>query len=161
MRDLGPACNAHLLNLSTGSDVTWAYWKVLNERTGSDPSALTYILRQQIINKETVKIVNNILGQDPEDTDPPDLPMFKDLQPGSEEFFAMVNSPNVIGTVYMLRDYVNSLKRKTIQSIRIAKLPRPPGKAVQWSNGTPITMRPMICLVIKFEPYQTGAVETA
>lgn len=44
------------------------------------------------------------------------------LKPGDDAFYALLATPNVIGTVYMLMNYTNAIGRKTISEISYFRL---------------------------------------
>lgn len=88
----------------------------------SSPANLYYILQQQINNKHTMATIEKILAQNPSPGVLADQPIIQTVEAGSDAFYALLKTSNVIGTVYMLMNYVNGTGRKNIKSIVIAKL---------------------------------------
>lgn len=98
-----------------GSDVTWKYYKVVCRREAKDPKGLKWILQEGIFNSKTNAVQNYIVKKKYGDGTREER---NDVwYPGSDEFLALLTTPNVVGTVYMLMQHVNEIGRKSIRSI--------------------------------------------
>lgn len=86
-------------------------------RLGGDPKGLRFILQDNIANPTTEGIQYQIAKRRRPPNVPSHRPQFDDLLPGEDDFYALLGSPNVVGTVYMLIRNANALGRKTIKRI--------------------------------------------
>lgn len=82
-------------DMETGSDITWATWQGICEATRrTSPAALTRILQRDIRNDQTQDIMDYAItllwGDEASEND-----RYNELKPGSDEFFALLQTPNV------------------------------------------------------------------
>lgn len=107
------------------SDLTWSVWVEKCRAQGKPPSGLKLIIKDRVTNRQTESIIEKATLDQKEVQEDTDV-YSATLSPSSEgvlgeAFFAMLGSPNVIGVVYMLMDYINGVGRKTIKNIGLKK----------------------------------------
>lgn len=89
----------------------------------TDPSELYWIFRQYITNVYTQRIMDRIFSDTQYTSLPADESYITTVRPGEEAFLALLKTPNVVGPVYMLMDYPNGLRRKTVKDIIVKTSP--------------------------------------
>lgn len=94
------------------SDVMWAFWKTWS----TDPSVLQYIIQVMIGDGQTSGILNHFAGGRRGD-DGQGRPLVSTWTRDDDAFYALLQSPNGIGVVWMLTDYASSMDYKTVTKI--------------------------------------------
>lgn len=115
---------------TTGSDVSYALWKTLCKHEDLPTKNLRYILHNDVLNSDTTTLINDLVAKldirlASEDSFTRSFtPSVNPSSIADEAFFVFLQTPNVIGTLYMLMTYVQGLGRKTIKSIGVWKGPK-------------------------------------
>lgn len=100
--------------LSRWSDLTFLQWQSM---ASGNVGNLQYIVHTSISNKATIGIIDYVTG---DQLDGPDV-MFM-FEPGSENFKALLGTPNAVETPYLLGERKRQLEWKTIKSVRVFKM---------------------------------------
>lgn len=104
------------------SDVTYQTWRSTCATHGVNPNALQWIVQDHITNDVTANIIDKAI-ESAAFLERPDRPQAREsFEPGDDEFFALLSTPNVVGSVYMLMHYVVSLGRKSIKEIGVYRI---------------------------------------
>ncbi|KAG7008294.1 hypothetical protein G7Y79_00006g019140 [Physcia stellaris] len=100
------------------SDIVWIVWASL-AKTDTEASSLKYIFRHDIINEETIFVIEEIFGVSRRNfPDGEEWPGRK-LVPNEESFWAVLGTPHGRGIAYLIRDHPNELPGKSIESINV------------------------------------------
>ncbi|KAJ5832039.1 hypothetical protein N7474_000350 [Penicillium riverlandense] len=106
------------------SAVMWVVWQAACGHLKIDPSTLSYVFQDEIINTET----NSTLATAAADRmgeDAAGNPLITTWTPDDDAFYAALATPNGIGTLFFLKDYSIALDRQTIKSISVFYEPEP------------------------------------
>lgn len=92
----------------------WEYARVARTHNIS-PQRIKGIVRHQITNEDTIGIIKEIYEREKKDRTKHDI----SIEPLSDEFFALLGTPNGSATMYMLGDHPQAIGKKAIGSILI------------------------------------------
>lgn len=93
------------------TDIVFPLWRQVTREQGKRVSDLTYVMQEAIMNDDTETMLREIV---------PDYKGSRDFyrfNPSNDDFYALLQSPNVIGSAYLCINYATSLEFKTIKSI--------------------------------------------
>ena len=102
------------------SDVVFAIWQKACENATAPPSQLRYLIRETILNWDTVQIAKRIADLNPIPSEV--FPQGKTR----DAFRALIGSPNGVGVVYLLMQHKSVLGFKSIKKIVINNIERRP-----------------------------------
>ncbi|KAJ5902890.1 hypothetical protein N7495_003418 [Penicillium taxi] len=92
------------------SDIAWLVWVQQCSLQNTLPSQLGYIIQEAIANDDTTTLLDEITrGMAKEEKD---KPVVFTWTPQDEEFYALLGSPNGIGTAFLSINYPNALGLK-------------------------------------------------
>lgn len=95
------------------SDVTFPIWKEYCEGDGIAPGDLEYIIEDTVINKDTTDIINQIIPA----SQRRHLDFSKVFTRDNPDFYALLATPNAIGSAYICINYATSMRYKRVASI--------------------------------------------
>ncbi|KAI9653897.1 MAG: hypothetical protein M1831_005582 [Alyxoria varia] len=102
--------------LSLGEALFWEYDK-LAKKDSEDIKKMKYHFRHSITNDLTQKIIDEVYKRLEKDRSKEAL----EIKPTSDEFFALLGTPNGRATAVMLKDHPVALGKKNINSCKILK----------------------------------------
>ncbi|KAL8735480.1 MAG: hypothetical protein Q9181_002802 [Wetmoreana brouardii] len=98
------------------SDVAFAMWEAVTSFSGLDIKKLRYIAQSSINHVVTLSIIQHLVEGQPKQV--------KVLEPNMEGFFAILGTPNGVGSVNLLMEHKRQLGTKTIaQAVVFGKTP--------------------------------------
>jgi hypothetical protein len=104
-----------LPDIRAWSDVTFLEWQRQALVSGQDVQQLKYVIRYEIINEDTCRIIEEAAGEDQIPTPWPGLTESMSEEKGR----AILGTPNGLGIAYMLATHKSHFGEKTIESVRV------------------------------------------
>lgn len=137
MNHMGPKVGIMIAEYNQGIDASgqrapdrWSevVWKSWTDETYADrilASNLRYVVQESIINLDTQAILDEVTRdqKNSENGDNPDDVFVYEFTPDDEDFYAILSSPNCIGTARIAMNYPNGLGSKTVSMIRVFNIP--------------------------------------
>lgn len=105
---------AECIGLHISDILFWEYGRIATTHNIS-PEKIKGIVRHQITNQQTKGIIEEIYKREKKDPTKHDI----SIDPLTDEFYALIGTPNGAAVAYMLGDYPQAIGKKTIGPIMI------------------------------------------
>lgn len=102
------------------SDIVWYFWVIFCKAQNVHPSALRWVYRHEIENVDTKRIFFEVMSAN-YGTEADFESIVLPLTPQDPDFYPVLRSPNVIGTLYLLSDHLQIIGRKSISRFELSQ----------------------------------------
>ncbi|KAJ5908524.1 hypothetical protein N7495_001206 [Penicillium taxi] len=109
----------HLVKLKKWSDVTFLEWQHLCSNDGLSPSRLKWVIRSKINSYDTLSIIEDAFDEKSGFEDWKKYENGVSFNRGTDNFNALLGTPNASGTAYMLIQHRAQLGKKRVSKITV------------------------------------------